>query len=138
VILVDAGPLIALGDEDSLDYKRCREALRSARPPRLIPGPVVAEVCHLLGTRLGPQVEADFLTLLAGPAFSVVNPEDNDLLRAAQLVVEYGDLPLGGTDAIVVAVAERLNIATVATLDQRHFHIVRPRHVTAFHIVPEH
>jgi hypothetical protein len=35
----------------------------------------------LLGTRLGPQVEADFLTRLASPVFAVVNPEDADLLR---------------------------------------------------------
>lgn len=137
MIVVDAGPLVAIGDEDSPDHGRCREALRSARPPRLVVAPVIAEVCHLLGTRLGPKVEAQFLTSLASAAFTVVNPDDEDLRRAAVLVVQYGDLPLGGTDALVIAVAERLGVSTIATLDRRHFAVVRPRHVPAFNLVPE-
>ena len=48
----------------------------------------------------------------------------------------YADLPLGTADASVVAVAERLGIAEVATLDRRHFTVVRPRHVTAFTLLP--
>lgn len=44
----------------------------------------------------------------------------------AELVRRYADLPLGAVDASVVAVAERTKITTVATLDHRHFHIVRP------------
>jgi hypothetical protein len=43
--------------------------------------------------------------------------------------VLYGDLLLGGTDAAVIAVAERLGAVDVATVDHRHFRVVRPRHV---------
>jgi predicted nucleic acid-binding protein len=43
---------------------------------------------------------------------------------------------LGTTDAAVVAVAERLGITEIATLDRRHFHAVRPRHADGFTIVP--
>jgi predicted nucleic acid-binding protein len=43
---------------------------------------------------------------------------------------------LGGVDASVVAVAERLGIRTVATLDRRHFTVVRPRHVDTFELQP--
>jgi predicted nucleic acid-binding protein len=39
-------------------------------------------------------------------------------------------------DASVVAVAERLGIGTVATLDRRHFTVVRPRHVDMFELLP--
>lgn len=46
------------------------------------------------------------------------------------------DLPLGFVDASVVAVAERLGERQVATLDRRHFSVVRPRHVKAFRLVP--
>ena len=63
--------------------------------------------------------------------------EPADLERAAELVETYADLPLGGTDACVVALAEWLDVAEVATIDRRHFSIVRPRHVEAFTIVPE-
>jgi predicted nucleic acid-binding protein len=55
----------------------------------------------------------------------------------AELVTTYADVPLGTTDAAVVAVvAERLSISEVATLDHRHFHAVRPRHAEAFTLLP--
>lgn len=54
----------------------------------------------------------------------------------AELVDRYADLPLGGTDASLVAMAERLALTQVATLDHRHFRVVRPRHVDAFELLP--
>lgn len=48
------------------------------------------------------------------------------------MAATYADLPLGTTDATVIALAERLNVSEVATLDRRHFSMVRPRHVRAF------
>jgi uncharacterized protein len=36
----------------------------------------------------------------------------------------------------VIALAERLGAATIATLDKRHFGVVRPRHVESFTLVP--
>lgn len=59
-----------------------------------------------------------------------------DWLRIAQLVVVYRDLPLGAVDASVVAAAERLGATDVATLDRRHFGVVRPRHVDPFTLLP--
>lgn len=52
----------------------------------------------------------------------------DDLNRIADLVETYTDLPLGGTDASAVAVAERHHETTLATLDHRHFSVVRPAH----------
>ncbi|MFI7627711.1 hypothetical protein [Microbispora rosea] len=54
----------------------------------------------------------------------------------AELVERYVDLPLGLVDAAVIAIAERLGLREVATVDQRHFRIVRPRHVEAFTLLP--
>ena len=45
--------------------------------------------------------------------------------------------PRSGTvDASVVAVGERLGITEVATVDRRHFSMVRPRHVGGFTLLP--
>jgi len=66
-----------------------------------------------------------------------VDLTSGDLARAAELVEQYADLPLGGTDACVVALAERLNVAEVATIDRRDFSVVRPRHVPALTLLPE-
>lgn len=54
----------------------------------------------------------------------------------ADLVETYADLPLGAADASVIAVAERLGVHQVATLDHRHFTVVRPRHVAALELLP--
>jgi predicted nucleic acid-binding protein len=54
----------------------------------------------------------------------------------AELVAEHADFPLGGTDASVVALAERLDAHVVVTLDRRHFGAVTPRHVAAFELLP--
>jgi predicted nucleic acid-binding protein len=81
--------------------------------------------------------EASFLRSLRTDRFTVVEPTDADLGRAAELVLTYADLPLGGTDGLVVAAAERLGLTTVATLDRRHFSVVRPLHADdSFELVP--
>ena len=61
---------------------------------------------------------------------------DSDLRRMSDLVRQYADLRLGGTDASVVAICERLGIVTVATVNLRDFGTVRPSHVKAFITVP--
>jgi uncharacterized protein len=55
----------------------------------------------------------------------------------ADLVDTYADLPLGASDASVIAVAERLGVTTLATLDQRHLRVVRPHHVETFTLLPD-
>jgi predicted nucleic acid-binding protein len=49
---------------------------------------------------------------------------------------QYADLPLGVVDAAVVATAERLGVTEVATLDRRHFTVVRPRHTPTLTLLP--
>lgn len=60
----------------------------------------------------------------------------DDLTRMAELIETYADLRLGTVDASVIATAERLGAATIATLDRRHFSVVRPNHVRSFGLVP--
>jgi predicted nucleic acid-binding protein len=55
----------------------------------------------------------------------------------AELVAAYIDLPIGIVDAAVVAIAERLEVAEIASFDHRHFSVVKPRHVRAFRLLPE-
>lgn len=59
----------------------------------------------------------------------------SDLLCSADLVEQCQNLPLGMVDPSVVAFAERLGLRTLATLDRRHFTVVRPRHTAAFELV---
>ncbi len=77
-----------------------------------------------------------FLGDLASGTFTTEPVMAGDWIRIAQLVGKYHDLPLGTVDASVIAVAERYWATTIATLDRRHFSVVRPKHVRAFEIVP--
>jgi hypothetical protein len=129
-----AGPLYAVVDEDDADHERCRAALEDASYRLVIPALIVAETTSLVGTRLGPKTEARFLASLA--LMDVEMPAPEDWPRIAELVERYGDFPLGGADASVVALAERLGAETIGTLDDRHFRAVRPKHRRAFRLIP--
>lgn len=53
-----------------------------------------------------------------------------------ELVEQYADLPLGVTDASVIALAERHRATGIATLDHRDFRVMKPSHVPAFTLLP--
>jgi predicted nucleic acid-binding protein len=140
VIVCDTGPLVAAAIDDDERHRECVDlftALHLAGRRILVPGPVVAEVGYLLAREGGARVEAQFLTSLAERILWPVELTAEDYRRAAELVLTYEDLPLGTTDAAVIALCERLGLSEVATLDHRHFTVVRPRHVQALTLLPE-
>lgn len=53
----------------------------------------------------------------------------------AALAAQYEDLPLGATDASILALAERLDDPVIATLDRRHFLVVQG--LTSLTLLPE-
>lgn len=93
-------------------------------------------MAYLLETRLGTIAEVRFLGDLAAGNLIAEPVRPVDWIRIAELVAAYRDLPLGTVDASVVAAAERLDLVQVATLDRKHFTVVRPAHASAFDIVP--
>jgi predicted nucleic acid-binding protein len=97
---------------------------------------VITEVVYLLATRLGAEPEIRFLGDLAAGSLVAHPVAAGDWLRIAELVGTYRDLPLRTVDASVVAAAERLDEHAIATLDRRHFSVVRPAHCQAFSLVP--
>ncbi|MEU6859675.1 PIN domain-containing protein [Glycomyces sp. NPDC046736] len=134
--MVDAGPLYAYIDADDRHHEACLDLLENHLGPLIVPTLVITEVAYLVATRLGTEAEVRFLGDLASGAFTVEPVHPSDWLRIAQLTSLYSNLPLGTVDASVVAAAERLNITTVATVDLRHFNVVRPKHCTHFDIRP--
>jgi predicted nucleic acid-binding protein len=131
---VYAGPLYSAADADDEDHDACVATLSDSSLRLVVPALVVAEATYLVGRRLGSAAEAAFLGGLAG--IDVEGPAGEDFVRMAELVEEYADFPLGGTDASVVALAERLGASIVVTLDRRHFGAVVPHHVDAFELLP--
>lgn len=139
MILCDTGPLVAAalaGDVDHLACVALFTRMHAARRSIVVPGPVVAEVGYLLAREAGSAVEAMFLRSLADGDLVPIDLSPGDFGRMAELVEQYADLPLGTTDAAVIALTERLGLSEVATLDRRHFSVVRPRHIDALQLLP--
>jgi len=102
----------------------------------IVPALTITEVAYLVSRRLGTRAETLFLGDLASGAFSVDAPQPSDWIRIGELVARYHDFPLGTVEASVIVTAERRRARLIATLDRRHFSVVRPRHVSAFELLP--
>ena len=112
-------------DRDDRHHTASLDLLETHPGPLIVPALVVTEVAYLLGTRLGADPEVRFLGDLAAGNLIVEPVAASDWLRIAELVAQYADLPLGTVDASVIAAAERLGVNDIATLDHRHFMVVR-------------
>ncbi|MEU4324522.1 type II toxin-antitoxin system VapC family toxin [Nonomuraea dietziae] len=136
MIVLDSGPLVAAVNSRDNHHAACARLLRTHPGPLLVPSTVVTEVCQLVERRQGSKAEAAFLQSF-GSGLTLVDLTAEDLTRMSRLVEKYESLPLGVVDASVIAIAERLNIAEVATLDRRHFTVVRPSHTGSLILLPE-
>ncbi|MBX9642301.1 MAG: type II toxin-antitoxin system VapC family toxin, partial [Mycobacteriaceae bacterium] len=108
MILVDTNVIVALADRSDREHDRCLRWLTGATDDLAFPITVLAEACYLIDRFGGPTAEAQFLDSVGGePAhrFRPVNLTDADLRRMSELVRQYADRRLGGTDASLVAVA---------------------------------
>ena len=122
MITLDTSAVVALLDVDEPAHERVVEALGAERPPFLIPAAIVCEVGYFVQRNLGGNAIAVFLADLVEGQFRY-DPGEADLGRILELVARYADLPLGVTDAAVMACAERSG-GRVMTLDRRDFDVV--------------
>lgn len=138
MILVDANVLIALISSNDQNHQVAADLIDSLDVPLLVAPTVVAEVCYLVGERDRDRVaEVAFLRSFSDPdGLTLAQLTTEDTVRMADLTDQYADLGLGGTDASLIALAERLGIDQVATFDRRHFPAVRPSHVDALTLLP--
>ncbi|HST56700.1 MAG TPA: PIN domain-containing protein [Solirubrobacteraceae bacterium] len=135
-LILDTGPIVAALNEQDPDHERCA-AMIAASDDLLIPGAVLVEVDYWLIKLGGVRVWTDFVADVTRGVYRVAHPTESDLARAAELESTYHDLDLGLVDASVIALCERLDQTTVATLDRRHFSVVQPRHCSHLTLLPE-
>jgi uncharacterized protein len=137
MLVVDAGPLVAAAATRDRNHLRCVELLSHALGPLVVPSLVVTEVAYFLADRLGESAEQAFSRSVREGELHVEPVEPEDWVRIDDLVSQYADLQLGIVDASIVATCERLGATTLATLDRRHFSVVRPRHCAALTLLPD-
>lgn len=120
-ILLDTGIVYAYYDRSDRWHAVSIDLLRSELGALMLPAPVVAEVDHLLGVRLGRAARRQFYRGLADASFLLVELPQDRVARVAQIDEQFAELELGFVDAAVVALAESTGIARIATADRRHF-----------------
>lgn len=135
-LICDTGPIFAALDAADPDHRACARLLRETRADLVVPALVLSEVDYWCHERLTGDAWLAFLDDVIAGVYRVEPPIAEDLERCRELQAQYGDLNLGVVDASVIALAERLGEKSVATLDRRHFGVVRPRHVKALKLLP--
>jgi len=135
-ILVDTSALYALIDASEPAHGAVAAAVRQAREALLLPITVVPETDYLVASRLGVRVELAMLRAVVSGELRLEAVTAADVARCVEIVDEHADSDIGFVDASLVALAERLGVTRVLTLDHRHFRMVRPRHCPAFELVP--
>jgi predicted nucleic acid-binding protein len=121
VIVADTSAVIALIDADDRHHEALRAAFEARPHEWVLPWAILPEVDHIVWTHLGFGPARAFRHDLAEGAFMVEWGDATDLRRAVAIDQMYGDLSLGLVDALVMAVAERLEAEAIATLDLRDF-----------------
>jgi uncharacterized protein len=135
-MICDTGPILAALDAADPDHRRCARVLQDAAEDLLVPTLMLAEVDYWCHERLSESAWLSFLEDVLAGGYRHEAPTAEDLRRSHELQQQYDDLRLGVVDASVVALAERTGQTALATLDHRHFTVVRPRHVEAFTLLP--
>jgi predicted nucleic acid-binding protein len=135
-VVADTGIFFFFFYRRDSEHRLAAAFFNSFRGELIIPDVAITEICYLLSTKVNPQAEIDFIKSVANLEFTIEHLTYVDWLRIHELTAKYISFPLGVVDAAVVAIAERLRIQDVATLNDRHFRTVRPNHVGAFRLLP--
>jgi len=135
-VLVDTNIWLASADRRSDRHADCAALVRGHPSHLASPVPVIAETSWLLLDRLGPSPHLEFSRMVSAGRLQALDLAEEDWRRCVELVERYADLHLDLMDASLVALAERLGENTIATLNRRDFTVVRPRHLTAFVLLP--
>jgi len=135
MILVDAGPLVALVDRSDAWHQRCLGAFKQIREPIGTTWPAVAEALYLLMDL--PAGQDGVLEMLRRGAVRLLPLGQDDVGRIQELMAKYRDQPMDLADAALVAIAEREGLDRVFTVDHRDFEVYRIGKRKPFKILPE-
>ena len=137
-VIVDTSFLVSLTNPLEQHHDACVQAARSLRQGQglVLPVTVLPEATYLIAWHISHRAMRRFVNQLRDPQWNIENLSSSDLHRAVQVLEQYEDAALDFTDATIVAIAERLNVGIVLTLDRRDFSMVRPKHVDYFTVLP--
>ena len=134
-VIVDTSALLAFFDASEPDHAAVSDVLGAA--DALVVSPyVVAELDYLVATRHGVDDELVVLDELAGGAWDLAAFDQEGIRRAREVIASYRDQQVGVADASIVVLAERYRTRTIASLDRRHFGVLRSLDGGYFELLP--
>jgi hypothetical protein len=133
-LILDTSIVYAALDRDDEFHQAARELIDATSEMLLVPAPTLPEIDYLVHQRIGEGAAIAFVDDVVAGAFVIEDLEFEDYPRTRELMYRYNGV--GFVDAAILAVTERLDEPKLATLDRRHFSMMRPRHVEALELFP--
>ncbi|CAN5874389.1 PIN domain-containing protein [soil metagenome] len=134
-VLIDAGPLIAIFNRSDQHHRVCVDIVQSLDSTFYTTLPVVTEAMHVAGARLGWVAQNALWKLVLRGDLLLEHPTLQDLERMHALMVQYRDRPIDFADASLVALAERLSLVKLFTVNRRDFSVYRLEGKKAFTVI---
>lgn len=128
--------MFAVFDEKDSHHSDCSEIFEREIVTAILPDVVIPEIAYLILRELNIKTLVEFLRAVVGGEYLVERTTETDLQRAAEILEKYDNNNIDLVDAAIVAIAERLNITKILTVDRRHFNVFRPEHCETFEILP--
>lgn len=136
-LVLDTGVLYAALDETDPAHDACAELIGGTDEALVVPSPVLVEADYWLRKYAPAATWVSFCEDVHAGAYALYEPGAAGLLAAARLQERYEDLRLGFVDAAVFVTCETLGERKVATLDRKHFSVLRTSDGGALTLLPE-
>jgi predicted nucleic acid-binding protein len=136
IAIADSSFVVSVFDLNDAYHDKSLAIYRTHHPIYL-PQSTLGEIGYFLTKRHGNMKAAYFLANLPQTRYRMIALQDEDIARTAEILYKYADSRVDFVDATLAAVAERLSITRILTLDRRDFGLIRPKHVQQFELLPE-
>ena len=135
-LIADTSFLVSLINPREPSHSACVVVARPIRERLIVPQVVLPEATYLVDKYLGHAAMRAMVRQFLQATWSLEPLLDGDMERIAAVLDQYHDQNIDFADAAIVAIAERLNVRRILTLDRRHFLLMRPRHCPDFEVLP--
>ena len=134
-IILETSVLYSLMDKDDKNHKLVKDFfLKDNSVYYILPSTAIPELCYLINTKLGPYFEIKLIEEI-NKSFYLEILKNEDVLRIIEILKKYDTLNIGYVDALIAAIAKRLKINKILTLDRKHFEVIAPRGFDCFDIL---
>lgn len=134
-VILDTSAVIGLMDKNYKKHTILKKIFIEKENVFILPSTAIGEICYMLNSRFGSKIELAFLCEIIKASFQLELLKDMDIIRIIEILKKYDKLNIGYVDASIIAIAERLKVNKILTLDRKHFEVVAPRGFDCFDIL---